>query len=77
LRLSLAEYQIGAGAYEDARGNLVPIAYDPHGSPMSAGARTLIERIDSGKPPDAQEAVKIVQASIDAAAATGGKASGA
>jgi tetratricopeptide (TPR) repeat protein len=77
LRLTLAEYQIGAGAYEDARGNLVPIAYDPHGSPMSAGARTLIERIDSGKPPEPQEAEKIVQASIDAAAAAGGKASGA
>jgi hypothetical protein len=39
----------------------VPIAYAPEGSPMSAAARTLIERIDSGKPPTAKEAVAIIR----------------
>jgi len=61
LRLNLAEYQITAGDYAAARSNLVPIAFDPHGSPMSAGARTLVERIDSGKPPSAREAFAIMQ----------------
>ena len=69
LRLNLAEYQIGAADYADARGNLVPIAYEPHGSPMSTGARTLIERIDSGKPPTEQEASAIMESSMKAAQA--------
>jgi tetratricopeptide (TPR) repeat protein len=60
LRLNLAQYQIAAGAYAEARANLVPIAFDPHGSPIAAGARTLIERIDAGKPPSAEEAAKIM-----------------
>lgn len=65
LRLNLAEYQIAAGDYASARANLVPIAFDPHGSPISAGARTLIERIDSGKPPSAEEAAKIMLPTSD------------
>jgi Flp pilus assembly protein TadD len=76
LRLNLAEYQISAGDYAAARDNLVPIAYDPHGSPMAAGARALIERIDSGKPPDAAEAIKIMQPGPDKPDDNGGEASG-
>jgi tetratricopeptide (TPR) repeat protein len=60
LRLSLAEYQITAGDYAEARFNLIPIAYDPHGSPIAAGARKLIELIDTGKPPSPQEAAAIM-----------------
>jgi hypothetical protein len=71
LRLNLAEYDIGAGDYADARNNLVPIAYEPHGSSLSAGARKLIERIDSGSPPDAKEAAAIMQPPAAAASAAG------
>jgi hypothetical protein len=71
LRLGLAEYQIGARDYRDARGNLVPIAYAPEGSPMSAAARELIERIDAGKPPTAKEAVAIIRDSQKKADAKG------
>lgn len=61
LRLDLAEYEIGAHDYAEARSSLVPIAYDPHPNPISAGARALIERIDSGKPPSAQDAIQIIK----------------
>ena len=61
LRLNLAQYQIAVGDHAAARGNLVPIAFDPHGGPMSSGARTLIELIDSGKRPTAVEAAEIMQ----------------
>jgi tetratricopeptide (TPR) repeat protein len=74
LRLNLAEYQIAAGDYPEARRNLVPIAFDPHGSPIAAGARTLIERIDSGKPPSAEEAAKIMQPAPDKPEGEGGDA---
>jgi tetratricopeptide (TPR) repeat protein len=55
LRLNLAQYQITAGDYPRARSNLVPIAFDPHGGPMSAGARQAIERIDAGGSPEPGE----------------------
>jgi tetratricopeptide (TPR) repeat protein len=71
LRLNLAEYDIETGRYAAARGNLVPIAYDPHGSPLSAGARTLIERIDGGKPPTGAEAVQIMDSAQKAAVTKG------
>ncbi len=61
LRLELAEYQIATGQYREARANLVPVAYDPHGSPIADGARALIERIDSGSPPTVEEAAAILQ----------------
>jgi Flp pilus assembly protein TadD len=61
LRLNLAEYEIGVRDYVEARNNLVPIAYDPHPDPMAAAARKLIERIDSGSPPDEKEAEAIMQ----------------
>jgi tetratricopeptide (TPR) repeat protein len=76
LRLNLAQYQISTGDYAAARGNLVPIAFDAHGSPMAARARTLIERIDSGKPPDATEAIKIMQPAAGEPGDEGGDASG-
>ena len=75
LRLNLAEYQIAAGQYREARANLAPIAYDPHGSPIAQGARALIERIDGGKPPTVEEAAAIMQAKSDEEA-NGGAARG-
>lgn len=69
LRLMLAEYQLDTGDLADARRNLVPIAYDPHATATSAGARTLIQRIDNGKPPDAKETAQIIADSIKAATA--------
>lgn len=63
LRLNLAEYQIGSKNYAAARYNLVPIAFYPEGGPMADGARTLIERIDAGKPPSVAEATSIMQES--------------
>jgi len=65
LRLDLAQYQIASGDYPAARDNLVPIAFDPHGGPLAAGARTVIERIDGGKPPNASEAMAIMQPARD------------
>ena len=76
LRLNLAEYQISEGSYAEARGNLVPIAFDPHGSPIAGGARALIERIDSGKRPSLQEAVAIMQPTEGKTDGEGGEANG-
>jgi tetratricopeptide (TPR) repeat protein len=73
LRLNLAQYEIAAGDFAEARRNLVPVAYDPHGSPMTAGARALIERIDSGMPPDPREAMAMLQPPADGSAPGGGK----
>jgi tetratricopeptide (TPR) repeat protein len=76
LRLELAEYQIDSGSYPAARSNLVPVAYDPHAdsdSPMASAARELIERIDSGSPPDHAEAVKIVTSAFARKAGDKGK----
>jgi tetratricopeptide (TPR) repeat protein len=74
LRLELAEYEIGTKDYTSARSNLVPIAFYPESNPLSAGARTLIERIDGGKPPTSQEAALIMKDAEKAATGKGGKA---
>ena len=55
VRLNLALQQLRAGRVEDARYNLLPIAYNPHGGALADGARTVIERIDGGTPPDGRE----------------------
>jgi tetratricopeptide (TPR) repeat protein len=60
LRLNLATQQLQAGRTEAARANLLPIAYSPHGGPMAEGARAVIERIDHGAPPDADELARIL-----------------
>ena len=71
LRLNLASYQIQAGALSDARANLVPVAYNPHGGPMADGARQVIERIDAGGEPETSELMALLRPS-PAEAASGG-----
>lgn len=55
LRLELATLQVGEGRFDEARANLLPIAYNPHGGPLADGARAVVARIDEGAPPDADE----------------------
>jgi tetratricopeptide (TPR) repeat protein len=59
LRLNLATQQLQAGKVEQARANLLPIAYSPHGGPLAEGVRVVIDRIDHGAPPDSQELARI------------------
>ena len=47
LRLELATHQLSAGQFDRARGNLLPLAYNPHGGSMAEAARRVVERIDS------------------------------
>lgn len=49
LRLDLASYDIQAGNLAEARHELVPVAYQPHGGPMADSARRVIDDIDAGK----------------------------
>jgi len=60
LRLNLAIQQLQTGQLAEARNNLLPIAYNPHGGAMADGARTVIERIDSGAPPEGRELMMIL-----------------
>lgn len=55
LRLNLAIQQLQQGRTAEARHNFLPIAYNPHGGPLADGARTVIERIDGGTPPEGHE----------------------
>ena len=55
MRLNLAIQQLNEGRVAEARANLLPIAFNPHGGPMADGARTVIERIDGGTPPEGRE----------------------
>ena len=43
-----------------ARGNLLPIAYNPHGGDMADGARRVVERIDLGGEPAAEELMALL-----------------
>jgi tetratricopeptide (TPR) repeat protein len=60
LRLNLATQQLRAGKGGQARANLLPIAYSPHGGRMAEGARAVIDRIDRDAPPDDQELARIL-----------------
>lgn len=60
LRLNLATQQLQAGKVEQARANLLPVAYSPHGGPMAEGARAVIDRIDQGTPPDGEGLAQIL-----------------
>jgi tetratricopeptide (TPR) repeat protein len=60
LRLNLATQQLQEGRTEQARANFLPIAYSPHGGPLSEGARAVIDRIDHGAPPDERELAQIL-----------------
>lgn len=46
LRMNLAMQQLFDGQREEAKSNLIPIAYNPHGGGMAEVARKIIERID-------------------------------
>jgi Flp pilus assembly protein TadD len=72
LRMNLATLQLSEGRVEQARANLLPIAYNPHGDAMAEGARIVIERIDAGTPPDARELAQIMSSASAPEAGTGG-----
>jgi len=46
LRMNLAMQQLFDGQREEAKSNLIPIAYNPHGGGMAEVARSIMERID-------------------------------
>ena len=73
LRLNLATYQIQNGDLASARGNLIPVAYNPHGGGgVADGARQVIERIDAGGEPQPGELMALLRGPpADAAAASG------
>jgi Flp pilus assembly protein TadD len=48
LRVDLAVQQLTDGRLDQARANLVPVAYSPHPNAMAKGARAVIDRIDEG-----------------------------
>ncbi len=48
LRMNLAVQQINDGRFDDARANLVPVAFSAHANSLSDAARSVIERIDEG-----------------------------
>jgi tetratricopeptide (TPR) repeat protein len=74
LRLTLATQQMQAGELDEARANLVPVAYNPHGGDMAGGARQVIERIDAGGEPPAEELLALLVPTAPAAdAADGGQ----
>ena len=60
LRFNLAMHQILTGELAAARGNLLPIAYNPHGGDMADGARRVVERIDLGGEPAAEELMALL-----------------
>lgn len=47
LRMNLAMQQLRDGQRAEAKANLVPIAYNPHGGGMAEAARKIMERIDA------------------------------
>jgi hypothetical protein len=49
LRMTLAHRQTFEGRFKEARRNLVPVAYDPHGSTLAEAARKQLAEIE-GKP---------------------------
>jgi tetratricopeptide (TPR) repeat protein len=51
LRLDNARQYLSDGEPSKARKALIPLAYNPHGGPLSDEARRLIQSIDSGTPP--------------------------
>ena len=72
LRLTLATQQMLSGELDEARANLVPVAYNPHGGDMAGGARQVIERIDAGGEPAAEELLALLVPSAPATGAADG-----
>jgi Flp pilus assembly protein TadD len=80
LRFNLAVYQINAGDLAQARANLLPLAYNPHGGDMAEAARRVVERIDAGGEPAAPELLALLSppsADEPAGGDTGGDAGSA
>ena len=75
LRLNLAIQQLREGRVAEARANFLPIAFNPHGGPMADGARTVVERIDGGTPPEGRE-LQMILATGSAPAAGGASGDG-
>lgn len=71
MRFNLAVYQIQAGELANARGNLIPIAYDPHGGGRAEAARRVVERIDAGGDPSAPELMALLRDPAESGAAGG------
>ena len=59
VRISSAVAYLNQKKAADARTQLIPIAFDPHGGDMAAGAREAIALIDSGK---SENALKVLLA---------------
>jgi tetratricopeptide (TPR) repeat protein len=73
LRLNLAVQQLGEGRLDEARFNFLPIAYSQHGGPLADRARTVIERIDGGTPPEGSELQMILASGNDPAVGDAGE----
>lgn len=71
LRLNLASQQIEAGNLDLARSNLVPVAFHPHGGGLAGPARRVIERIDTGGEPAADELLALLRPPAPDAGAAG------
>jgi len=48
LRMNVAISQLLSGDTASARGNLLPLAFNPHGGPLADAARQVIARLDEG-----------------------------
>lgn len=74
LRMTLAMHQIQTGEFAAARANLVPIAYNPHGTGNEMDpVRHVIERIDAEGDPTADELMALLgPADKDEIEASGG-----
>lgn len=71
LRMNLAVYQINAGKLAEARGNLLPLAFNPHGGELAEAARRVVERIDAGGEPAAPELLALLKMPSEEAGAGG------
>ena len=71
LRNILAMQQLRDGRIEAARANFLPIAYSPHGGASAEVARAMIDRIDHGAAPSADEMAQIFEAAAAAVGAAG------
>lgn len=66
LRFNLAMLQSAEGRTEQARRNLLPVAYNPHGGEMAERARAMIERIDIGEDSDTPRIEVILDGGVEA-----------
>jgi tetratricopeptide (TPR) repeat protein len=75
LRMTVAMQQIRDGRMAEARGNLAPVAYNPHGSGLSEAARKVLDLLDSNPKltgPAAVQAIAKLGVGADATGDDGG-----